>query len=74
MLFNANLEFRGSNDVTSDNGKTYHYFNVEDSNGESAKLLSDFSSKDFELEKGMKYDFVLDYSTRYSSLRIRGVE
>lgn len=74
MLFNANLEFRGSTDVTSDNGKTYHYFNVEDLNGESAKLLSDFSSKDFELEKGMRYDFILDYSTRYSSLRIRGVE
>lgn len=76
MLIETNFEFRGASCVTSKDGtKSYVYLNVEDSDGESAKFLSSLPYEEVKnLERGEHYQFSLDYSTKYGSLRIVGVE
>lgn len=73
MLINSKFEFRGySSTLSKDKTKTYTFFNVEDSTGESCKFLSEIDGN--KLQKGKVYNFVLDYSPRYTSIRIVGVE
>lgn len=72
MLIKSFFEFRGCDAITNkETGKTYYHFNLEDENGESCKFLSDFPGDDF--EKSKKYNFVFDYSPRYSSIRVKDV-
>lgn len=64
-------EFRGCTTTSKQNGDLMHYFNLEDENGESAKIFSEVAGD--KLERGKKYDFIIDYSTKYGSLKIKGV-
>lgn len=75
MILQVNFEFRGSNtNVNNDTGKSYTFLNLEDSNGESCKFLASQNFNEFELlEKGTKYNFILDYNPKYSSIRVIGV-
>lgn len=69
------LEYRGVSSILSkDKTKTYNYINVEDSSGESAKFLADLQYDYPKLEKGKIYNFILDYSTKYGSIKIVGVQ
>lgn len=73
MQFITKFEYRGcSSTLSKDKTKTYDFVNVEDVNGESCKFLCDCPTSS--LTKGKTYNFLFDYSPRYSSLRIVGVE
>lgn len=72
MQFVSKHEFRGYTTTTSKDSNIYYYFNLEDEHGESAKIFSEVDGS--KLERGKKYEFLIDYSTKYGSLKIKGVK
>lgn len=73
MKISTKFEYRGfTSTLNKDKTKSYNYVNVEDSDGESAKFLSDVDTTT--LKKGTTYEFVLDYSTKYGSIKVVGVK
>lgn len=65
-----NAEFRGSSVRTDDKGNEYHYVNIEDENGESAKFQADLLVDIKSFKKGDKVKTSLDYNVKYGSLKV----
>lgn len=70
MILICKAEFRGSSARTDDKGHTYNYVNLEDVNGESAKFSCDSSIELKNYKKGDNLNFVIDYNSKYGSLKV----
>ena len=73
MYLVSNLEFRGFTSTRGKEDKIYNYVNLEDEHGESCKFFCDIAPVNY-LEKGEKYDVTFDYSSKYGSLKVVGIE
>lgn len=71
----SKMEFRGvTSTLSKDKTKSYNFINLEDVHGESAKFLADLTHDYPKFEKGKTYTFTFDYSPRYGSIKIVGVQ
>lgn len=66
----VNAEFRGCSVRADDKGNEYHYVNIEDENGESAKFQIDLALDIKQFKKGDKVKACLDYNVKYGSLKV----
>lgn len=73
MILKFKAELRGSSIRIDDKGNEFHYINVEDSNGESAKFSCNNEIDLKQFKKGDNVNVELDYNIKYGSLKVVSV-
>lgn len=73
-LLLKNGEVRGITRRQKDNGDYTTYINLEDSEGVSVQFFVDNTCNISSFKKGDKINAILDYNTRYGSLKVISIE